>query len=189
MSKQQKKFEKRKARQKEVKQKLRIKRETKHQQEKELRQEAKDKDAYTKVVNERLKLEHWISEAEGKIPEEVEDRIRHNISILKALEEEAEAELKARIEAREARERAERENKPDKTAIRPDALWANFDGLDRNDPNIFPAAQAWKDSCVEAEGATFTVTSDATDTIALSDGVSALTSLSKEKISEGAQVG
>jgi hypothetical protein len=110
MSKQQK-FEKKKARERAVQQKLRVRRDSKQKQDKEVREEAKETASYKKMVNQRVKLEQWVKAAEGKIPEELEDRMRHNIEILKALEEEHVAELNARAEAREqaARDLAARE--------------------------------------------------------------------------------
>lgn len=130
MSKQQKKLEKRRNQEKATKQKLRVRRDAKHKEEKEVRIEAKEAEDHKKMVNERLRLERWIKAAEGKIPEELGERIRHNIEILKSLEAEHAAELKARQEARDiaAREQRGKEKKVN------------------NDPHI---GEAWAKACSE----------------------------------------
>lgn len=110
MGRQQKKFEKKKARERSVQEKLRVRRELKIKKEKELRQEAQEIDTYNKLIKERIQLEQWAKMVEGKIPEDLQERINNNIEILKALEEEHAAELKAVKEARElAAKQAEQE--------------------------------------------------------------------------------
>jgi hypothetical protein len=120
------KLKKKKAREKSIQQKLLVRRENKQKQKKEERQEAKEVADHKKIVNERLKLEAWVKAAEGKISEELEDRIRHNIDVLKSLEEEHAAELKSRQEAREKAAQQERSI--------------------NNDPHT---GEVWKDSCVQ----------------------------------------
>lgn len=109
MGKQQRKFEKKKARDRAVKAKLRIRREAKSRKDKEIRQDAKELDSYNKVVKERIQLEQWAKMAEGKIPDDLQEKIQHNIQILKSLEEAHAAELKAQQEARELASQQEKQ--------------------------------------------------------------------------------
>ncbi len=98
MGKQQKKFEKKKAREKAVQTKIRTRREAKQKKERELRQEAQALDAVNKLVKKRVDLEQWAKEVEGKIPPDTHAQIQKNIEILKALEEEYAQELKQKVE-------------------------------------------------------------------------------------------
>lgn len=94
MSKEQKKFQKRKNREKNIKAKLLVKREIKAKKLKEIDQEKAALDAVNKLVKQRVELEQWAKEVEGKIPADTHSQIQHNIEILKALEEEYANELK-----------------------------------------------------------------------------------------------
>jgi hypothetical protein len=111
MSKQQKKMAKKKTRERTIQDKLRVKRENKRKQEKNEREEFLEKEAHNKMIKERVKLEQFIEAADGKLPEDLEERMRHNISILKALEEEHAAELQARKDARDRAEALIKEGK------------------------------------------------------------------------------
>ena len=102
MGKQDKKLQKKRAREREVKERLRLRREAKRKKLKEAHEEAKEIAAYNKMIKERVQLEQWAKMVEGKIPEDLQERIQNNIQILKALEEDHAAELKAQKEAREA---------------------------------------------------------------------------------------
>lgn len=127
MSKQQKKMEKKKARERAVQEKLRVKRENKRKQEKLEREDFLETEAHNRIVRERLKAEQFLEsienyhtnedadeglkEAMGKISEDVKDRIRENIKVLKTLEAEHAGELQARREARAKAEAAVKEGK------------------------------------------------------------------------------
>lgn len=101
MGRQQKKFEKKKERERAVQVKLQRRREVKARKLKEARQEAQELETYNKLVKERIQLEQWTKVVEGKIPDDLREKIQNNIEILKALEEDHAAELKAIKEARE----------------------------------------------------------------------------------------
>lgn len=97
MSKEQKKLQKRKAREKEVKGKLMAKRDEKRKSERLEREDQIKGAQLRKVFRERVALEQWANEVQGKISENVREQILHNIEILKSLEEEYSSELEEKL--------------------------------------------------------------------------------------------
>lgn len=98
MGREQKKFEKKKTREKAVKAKLLARRDAKTKQMRELNKEKANLDQINKLVKQRVELEMWAKQVEGKIPEDTHAKIRNNIDILKTLEKEYADELKGKTE-------------------------------------------------------------------------------------------
>jgi hypothetical protein len=98
---QRKKIEKKKTREREVQEKLRNRRENQRRKMKELRKEAFETEQYNKLIRKRIQLEQWAKLVEGKIPDNLQERIQNNINILKGLEESYAEEQRLKQEARE----------------------------------------------------------------------------------------
>lgn len=101
MMNQRKKIEKKKTREREVQEKLRNRRENQRRKMKELRKEAFETEQYNKLIRKRIQLEQWAKLVEGKIPDNLQERIQNNINILKGLEESYAEEQRLKQEARE----------------------------------------------------------------------------------------
>lgn len=98
MGKEQKKLQKRKAREREVQAKLRERREAKRAAAKDEKKDQQERDAILRVMRERLALEQWANQVGDQIPEKIREQILHNIEILKALEEEYSNELMEKLQ-------------------------------------------------------------------------------------------
>jgi hypothetical protein len=93
VSKEQKKMKKKKAREKDSKKKVLAKREQLRAKAREKRQEEKRDKRIKKLQNDMAGLDVWEDEVLKKMPDKTLEQLEHNAKILRAIEEDHEAEM------------------------------------------------------------------------------------------------